>query len=306
MVRVSSAARHLLMAIIFWIVGTLARRRHEIRPSAEEIAVSRRVGGRAAKVYLATIGARERVRRLNEATFDGLWLGLLTPDDLRRVDRAFYASATEPVDGSPRTYGEPEHVLQGLSAWEVAATDDFVRAARVVVTSAGAGREVHGLLSLGFDAVGYEPNELLVAAGREVLEEPDRLRECDYDLFPNHDGQVDAIVIGWGSYMLVRPRAARLELLDGARQALAPGGMLLVSYFDRPPTRYFAIVKAVGNVVRRLLRRVPLELGDALSPNAVHYFTESEIRAELDAAGFDVLRTAQSPYGHAVARRRDV
>lgn len=257
-----------------------------------------------AQLYQFYLRLRDKSRGTLEGTLDGFWLGLLADHDLRQIDRAFYASATEPVDGSPRTYAEPEHILQGLADWEVAATEEFVRGSRVLVTSAGAGREVHGLRSLGFDAVGYEPNELLVSAGREVLDEPDRLRECDYDVFPTHDGQVDAIVIGWGSYMLVRPRTARLKLLDGAKQALAPGGVILVSYFARPSARYFGIVRSVGNVVRFLLRRAPVELGDALSPNAVHYFSDPEIRAELEVAGFEVLRTAQLPYGHAVARRR--
>lgn len=66
------------------------------------------------------------------------------------------------------------------------------------------------------------------------MSDPERLRQCEYDVFPPFAGRADAVVIDWGSYMLLQNRSTRPALLQGAHRVLAPGGHLLVSYFDDP------------------------------------------------------------------------
>jgi hypothetical protein len=246
------------------------------------------------------------VRRFAQALFDGFFLGLMDRDALTFVDRSFYASTRELVEGDFHGYADEVHIRSGLHTWEqTAAVAHFPAAARVVVTAAGAGREVLGLRALDFDAVGYEPNERLVAAGRDVLSREgagDRLLACRRDAFPPAADGAGAVVAGWGSYMLIPGRRRRIEFLRGARAALEPGGPLLLSFFIRPQSRYFMIVAAVARPLRRLRRDEPVEPGDTLAPNFVHYFTRAEIEAELAAAGFDCLEYRTEPYGHAVAR----
>ena len=88
--------------------------------------------------------------------------------------------------------------------------------------------------------------------------------------------------------MLVRGRAARTALLRGATAAIPVGGLVLVPSFVRPPVRYFSVAHIVARLVHRLTRRgrgeTP-ELGDALSPNYVHYFTRNEIVGEAADVG---------------------
>ena len=94
-----------------------------------------------------------------------------------------------------------------MHSWEAAAVEaNFAPGSRVVVTSAGAGREVIALLQQGFDAVGYEPNRTLVATGSGLLaelEHGERLRTCDRDAFPDAAAPCDGIVVGWGGYSLI-------------------------------------------------------------------------------------------------------
>jgi hypothetical protein len=46
----------------------------------------------------------------------------------------------------------------------------------------------------------------------------------------------------------------------------------------------------VARAIRRLLRREPPELGDALFPTCVHRFDPAEIEAEMREAGFRLAR----------------
>jgi hypothetical protein len=53
-------------------------------------------------------------------------------------------------------------------------------------------------------------------------------------------------------------------------------------------------------VLRRLRQREKIELGDALEPEYVHYFTQNEIAGELREGGFALQYYGEDPYGHAV------
>jgi hypothetical protein len=78
---------------------------------------------------------------------------------------------------------------------------------------------------------------------------------------------------------------------------------VLVSFFPRKPTqRRFRVIAAIANVGRLLTLRERVEVGDFLEPNFVHYFTESELRSELEEAGFEMEAFEARPYGHALAR----
>ena len=64
-------------------------------------------------------------------------------------------------------------------------------------------------------------------------------------------------------------------------------------------------MQIVGNLLRRLTWREPVELGDRMHPNYVHSFTEAELAAGLQEAGFELEFYASRSYGHAVARASD-
>lgn len=259
------------------------------------------------RLYHAARYYRGRWRSGMDGLLDGALLGVMDREDLAEIDRRYYTTARETVGGEQPKYTDEKHIRSGLSGWERAViTETFPPGARVLVTAAGAGREILGLLEAGFDPVGYEPHEDLVTAGRAVLAAEglpfDRLRLSARDRFPDHSEPCDAVIIGWGSFSLVPGRDRRNELLRAARAPLKSGSPMLVSFGLRGNTRYFPVAYHTASMLRRLRCAEPAELGDALAPNFVHFFTLEEVNAELAAAGFSCERSSAAPYPHAVAR----
>jgi len=231
--------------------------------------------------YLAARFRRDRILEQIHAAFEGLWLGLFDRASLGALDERFYENKREKVLDGEFRYFDAEYNAAGLFDWESRAIDEHF-------------------------PVGYEPNEGLVAAGSAFLAtrgHAGSLRPIERDAFPSSDGELDAIVVGWGSYMLIPGRDRRVAFLRDARRQLGEGAPMLVSYFERP-TRgtYFRTLAGVANAVRALLGRERVEVGDALVPNYVHHFTRREVESELRAGGFELVMTQSKPYPHAVAR----
>jgi hypothetical protein len=257
-------------------------------------------------LYARALRRQAQAQRVLGAVTGGVFLGLLDREHRARVDQNYYDGASELIEGVERAYTDEEMVRSGLFDWEQRTIEEhFPPGAAVAVVGAGAGREVLALLEAGYDARGYEPHPGLARRGAELLENaghPGRLHGSQRDTFPG-GGPLDAAVVGWGAYGLIGGRATRVDLLRGARARLSPGDPLLVSYMPRPPaSRYLDVVHRIASPIRRLRRAEPPEIGDCLLPNFVHYFTEAEIRAELEAAGFAPAFLAAHPYGHALAR----
>lgn len=250
------------------------------------------------RAYLAGERLLEGVVHRARGAWDGLWLGLLDEEDTARLDRAFYDR--EPV------YGTEEHNRQGLFDWEehVVATH-LAPGCRVVVTGAGGGREVLALLARGFDVRGHEPHPALAAVGAALTAADgfgERVAPSGRTGFPVGPGSTDAVVLGWGSYMLVPTRSRRVELLRAAAAA-AGGGPVLLSYFPLPrDRRQFRTAVRVARPLRRWRGAEPPLLGDALAPNFVHHFTRRQVADEAAAAGLAVVDTGGGDYGWAVVR----
>lgn len=254
---------------------------------------------RLVRAYFQTERLTQRVNRLIEAVVDGVWLGVLDRSALDRVDEAYYKHWGE--------YDQDAYNLGGLTEWEAEAIDrHFPSGGRVVVTGAGAGREVLGLIGRGFDAVGYEPNEELVLFGAGLLERQGHaglLRTVERDAFPDGGERWDGVVVGWCSYMLIPGRSRRVAFLRSARERVPEAAPALLSFYAMTTNRIpFVVTARIANVIRRVRRRDPVEVGDALSPNYAHHFTREEIESELRDAGFSLVAFDTAPYPHAVAR----
>lgn len=254
---------------------------------------------RLVRAYFQTERLTQRVSRMIEAVVDGVWLGLLDRPALDRVDEAYYKHWGR--------YDEDGYNLGGLFDWEARAVErHFPQGGSLVVTGAGAGRELLDLIGRGYDAVGYEPNRELVAIGEELTERQGRpgvLRANERDSFPDADETWDALVVGWSSYMLIPGRGRRVAFLRAARAHLSSGAPALLSFYSLSSNRTpFVVTAAIANLIRRALRREPVEIGDALSPNYTHHFTREEIESELRDGGFELVQFEQAPYPHAVAR----
>ena len=259
----------------------------------------------ALRGYVRSSRARNQLVERLDAALEGFWLGLLDPEVLGSLDEAFYQQFAEQVGDGRATYGEDEHNLRGLFGWEVAALEaHFPPAGRVIVTGAGGGREVVALRNRGLDAIGYEPNAELVAAGRDLLSReglPQALHPMGRDAFPADAPSCEAVIVGWASYMHVVGRARRVSFLRAARTRLPGGAPILLSFFLREPDSWrFDAVARVAGAVGRLRGREPVELGDRLEGHYRHHFVEEEVRRELEDGGFRMVEFAPKPYAHAV------
>lgn len=246
--------------------------------------------------------------RGSRAVLNGFWLGVLSDEQLGALDERFYADAEQ--------YRTEAWNEQGLFPWERQLVEDhFPSGGRVVVVGCGGGREVLALLDAGYQAVGYESHPDLVAFAGRLLASKGHdgcIRAIARDEFAVDAGPCDAVVIGWGTYSLVRSREARIELLRNATRALAAGAPLLLSYYERVVIdREARWTIKLANELRRARRRPPVEAGDTLAPNRIHAFLPSELADEAAAAGLDVatrgtIGVADGPinYAAAILRRR--
>lgn len=239
--------------------------------------------------------------RTLRGAFDGIWLTVLSRERLARIDENYYDNAEQ--------YTAEAYNRGGLSGWEQAAVEQhFGGVRRIVVTSAGGGREVLALAKAGYDVAGYEPHEALARFGATLLAGDGvdaTVSRCERDVWPSAAGQADGVVVGWGGYMLIVGRALRVSFLRDAARSLPVGAPLLVSFFfvERQDARLRTAAWIAGPL-RRLLRREPVTVGDALMPMLVHYFTREDIEAELTDGGFEMVDFGFEEYGWAVGRVR--
>lgn len=229
--------------------------------------------------------------------FDGIWLGLLSRRQLARIDEAYYDRSGE--------YTMQSYNRQGLWHWEQAAIENhFSGVRRIVVTSAGGGREVLALAKTGYEVAGFEPHQELARFGSQLLAAEGLDASIDpspRDRWPVEAIGADGVVVGWGGYMLISGRAQRITFLREAAKQLPAGAPILLSFFVRGGTPLrFRMAAGVANALRRLLRRGHVDIGDLMTPNLVHFFTRAEVAAELADAGFDLVDFGYMDYGWAV------
>jgi 2-polyprenyl-3-methyl-5-hydroxy-6-metoxy-1,4-benzoquinol methylase len=232
--------------------------------------------------------------------FSGIWLGLLRHETLLKINR-FYYSRT-------KKYKDSSYNKSGLWAWESAIIARYFRnCKRLLLIGAGGGREVLALRRLGYEVNGFECNSELVRVANTLLNDEGlsaSIRFAPPDMCPNSNASrpiYDGLIVGWGAYMLIRGHDKRVAVLRKMRAQVNAGAPLLVSFFSRSPkTKQFLVSMAVGNSLRWVLGRENIELGDALEPEYVHYFSQEEITGELRDAGFMLEYYTEVPYGHAV------
>ena len=249
------------------------------------------------RTYEASRRLFDRALMLARASFDGFWLGMVDAEHVRELDERYYHDAT--------MYRDPTFNQSGFQPWEQEAIDrSFRQCRRIAVIGAGGGREVIGLERDGFRVVGYECNPLLADQGNALLESlgcTSRIEAMAPDVWSPGDERFDGVIVGWATYMLVDTREARIDLLRSVRSRVPTGGPVLVSFFARTSERpYFRAVRLVANVVRRIRRRRPVELGVTLNPNRVQYLSLDEVARELEAGGFKPDHLSDVDYGNAV------
>lgn len=236
---------------------------------------------------------------LADALLAGFWLGVLDRNVLHKIDERYYSES--PI------YFDDRYNLRGLTSWETeAVARHFQACRRLLLIGAGGGREVIALSRMGYRVDGAECHPGLVAYANQLLVAQgftSQIYLVPRDGLPDTDGLYDGIIVGWSAYMLIQGRQHRVAFLRRLRAKARPDAPLLLSFFARQGSeRRYRIIAALGNTLRRLRRREQLQLGDALEPNYVHYFTKPELEAELAQGGFALCDYSTRSYGHAVAR----
>jgi len=233
----------------------------------------------------------------------GPWLGLLDAEDLEEITADHYRRSAR--------YTSLDHSSSGLSHWEQAAlARHFPRDGRILVLSAGAGREVAALARRGYAVAAYDCNADLVDSGNRFLEAQglgSRIAPCAPSSVPADVGVgYDAALVGWSGYMHIPGRARRVAFLAAIRDALRGGAPVLVSFYLRSPASRADLWTArLASTVRTLRGRTgdPAQVGDHVRGAFEHHFTAEEIRGELEASGLRVAEICAEPLAWAVGVR---
>jgi hypothetical protein len=234
------------------------------------------------------------------STVTGMWLGLLTPRMLRKLDVWYYTK------GFADVYRDTDYNTSGLFEWEETAVRTFFPegSSILVAAGAGAGREVLALNRKGYRADGFEYNQSLINIGNALLTE----NGLEPTIYPGPANELpagsklyDGIIVGWGTYTLIAGRESRISLLKQIRARCVPGAPLLLSFFHRPGnTPSYKVTTMTANSIRTVLRRPKVEIGDTLQIGYAHRFTEKEIAEEMTGSGFQPVFFKAEPYAHAV------
>lgn len=267
------------------------------------------------RAFLAADRLATRLENAREGLRDELLLSWIPPADRPALTAALYASESTYLPGGHR-------FQNGLFGWErrVFESPPFPRSGRVLLGASGGGREIVGLVERGYEVVAFDPCAPFVEASRTVAD-PAKATVvlATYEdlvqasagrggpLAFTRDGPAfDAVVLGWGSFSHVAPRAARSALL-GALHTLAPKAPVLASFTLDGDS---AMTSPGRGHVREKLKRVfaalrapgVSELGDHFYPNVgfISSLTTDELTASAWEAGYEVAHFEDSPYPHAL------
>ena len=251
------------------------------------------------RAYHATRRGLLHSSQLGGVINQGLWLGLIDGENLDKSTALFYRGQEK--------YCADSYNLQGLLGWEADAFDRyFCGCESVLVAAAGGGREALALAKKGWDVLGFDCDETMVAravalASSQSLEA--RFVHAPPSAVPEVGRTFDAVLVGWGGYMHIAGSNARIAFLHDLRQCVRLGAPLLLSFFTRAESaRRFSYIQRLASGIRRMRgSHEAVEIGDTLDGSFDHYFTRAEVFAELDAADFRAVAFEEDRYGHAVA-----
>ena len=255
---------------------------------------------RPARLRLFPLSKRllARTHRLIEALHTGFWLGFLDPDRLNVIGSQHYEAA--------EMYQTPAYNLLGFLPWESDLMRDYFTECRsVLVAAACGGREMIALAKAGVQVEGFECNPVLVEKCTEFLAEAGvsgRILNAEPDQVPSGLQKYDGAIVGYGALAHIVGRTMRTNFLRDLKNHLHPRAPLMLSVGRRPEgALYYKWIYQIARAIR-FLRRSPdaIELGDDLLDCFTHRFVQSEIRSELQEAGFTVLVSVEGPEIYAV------
>jgi hypothetical protein len=256
------------------------------------------------KLYKSSLRLFEIFQRTTRSGFTGIWLGILDRKNLQLMDQFFYDGESEQFD---ENYQQEDYNRSGLWDWEEKAIHThFQSCSPLLVAGVGGGREVFALSQLGYEVDSFECNERLVDFANSFLAKAGiatTVRHAPQDICPDFDRVYGGLIVGWSAYTHIQGRQRRIEFLKKMRSHVAPQAPILLSFHYRSEANpSYPLTAFSGNLIRRLLRRELIEVGDTLlhQCGCAHYFTQEEIEFELNQSGFKLEFYSTKSYGNAV------
>jgi hypothetical protein len=237
-----------------------------------------------AAFYLRTHRLFHVIHAGSSALFEGFWLGLLPDSVTDIISQRSYKTGRE--------YTGSAYLDSGFQFWEeIAVSRFFPPGGKVLVASAGGGRELIALARGGFVAEGFECCAPMVSAGNSALAErkiDSRIQWAPPSRIPEISGIHDAAIVGWNGYTYISPRARRIAFMRSLLPHLRPGAPVLVSGAIRTGNGGSSIwTPRVANAIRVLTFRAPVFTRGAAFPGRPrHQFSREQLEGELKAAGF--------------------
>jgi len=248
--------------------------------------INRMLESLTATIYLYSHRFFHVIHAGSQALFEGFWLGLLPDSVTDIISQRSYRDGKE--------YTGSAYLDSGLQFWEEIAVNRYFRAgSKVLVASAGGGRELIALARAGYTADGFECCYPMVTAGNRALAArgiEGRIQWSPPCLIPQLSEMYDAAIIGWNGYTYISPRARRVAFMKNLLPHLRPGSPVLVSGAMRSAKSGSATwTPRIANIVRVLTFRAPVfTTGAAFPGRPRHQFTRNQLEAELRDAGFSL------------------
>jgi len=146
---------------------------------------------------------------------------------------------------------------------------------RILDVGSGPGTLVGELTDAGYEAIGFDISDRAVELASRRYPAPQFLQHAVEDVpWPVQPGSQDVVAAFEVIEHLLRPRA----LIEGARQALAPGGHLALS------TPYHGLLK------NTIVALVAFDRHFSAEGDHIRFFSDRALRRLLTSAGFEVER----------------
>jgi len=259
---------------------------------------SREGGEKVLRALYFSENASNRFTRFITALYRGFWRGVWDEHDINAFVVRFY----EQHDW----FGSPEHNLQGFFPWEAELLHDhFEGGSAIIVAAAGGGREMIALARAGWRVDGFECHPVLVQKCKEYLSQVEvsgHIVQAAPNEVPSDLPTYDGAIVGCGALGHIVGRTKRIRFLKDLKSHLTDDAPVLLSVGRRPEgSRYYNLIYQTARALRLTGRSNSPELGDDPLDLYTHRFTEAELHAELQEAGFQVVKSVEGQEIYAVA-----
>ena len=243
---------------------------------------------------------RERIFKTSSSTIGSLILILLNPEELEQQVKRYYTTA-----GGFEDESRPELLEEGFSQEESHFVTTYLNGKETcLVFGSGGGRESLALARLEFRVTGLDSSPPLVEKAKErarALSLPCDFQVRDMLEGPRASEKYDVLFLSQNMYSTIPTRTRRIHFLRNARMFLNDAGFFYLEFLGENGPRKnrwkFRLKKWLALLCHG---NTDLEEGDALwiPGHYFHLFTESELRSEVEASGFDLI---EADYNRAYA-----